>query len=172
MRLGKKIWLLFTLFWLGLVLIQSTVLLDYYATVFLVAGLLILLVSASLVAVALGFKSGRFQWAGWLVMGWMAVLVTFPVSGVLSSALRKSGMRQAGPLIRALEDFKKSRGQYPERLDELMPAFLSELPPAAMLGTAPYQFHRKDDLFTLWFQLPDWNRCNYNPAPGTWTVHD
>lgn len=65
----------------------------------------------------------------------------------------QGGMAAARPLLRALEQFRSERGQYPQYLDELTPRYLEALPAAGAGGPSGqvFVYHGQGASFEMFF---------------------
>lgn len=64
--------------------------------------------------------------------------------------LREGDQATADSLVRALNEHRRERGDYPEKLEGLVPKYLGVLPsPPFGQATAPYFYQRREGEFTL-----------------------
>jgi len=82
----------------------------------------------------------------WNILGWMLA----PAFGAALERYTKDICDFDALRVNvALRRFRTDRGAYPERLDELVPDYLKELPPDPFTGQ-PFRYRREDDGWTLY----------------------
>jgi hypothetical protein len=77
------------------------------------------------------------------------------------------GYAACQPIITALENYHDVNGEYPQRLDELVPAFISDFP--EQVNGEPIQFEKTaQNNYKLSFSYtgPGLNHCTYSPHDG------
>lgn len=85
-----------------------------------------------LVLLACGMKSGRpgVRRLGLVLI--LATIVSFVVARMLHSRQLAASKAVGDVLCEALESFRQATGRYPERLQDLTPAFLADVPSSKM----------------------------------------
>ncbi len=88
-----------------------------------------------------------------------------------SDAAYETTKSRAAALVAAIEAYKQSRGGYPERLDDLVPAFATTIEPP-IVGDGKWTYTRVSaDRFQLGFFVgPIYEGDGYDSARGTWYV--
>jgi hypothetical protein len=89
----------------------------------------------------------------------------------LLSADARQGHERAQPVIAALDRFKADRGAYPERLENLVPAYLPAVPKARLMPAASRFFYmrRSDGGATLMYvMIPPFDRAVYDLEKRQW----
>lgn len=78
-------------------------------------------------------------------------------------AKAEAGYQACEPVIAALEQFGREKGQYPNSLDALVPAYLPLLP--GPVNGYPIDYKKTDGGYSLTFSYegPGMNRCTYTP---------
>lgn len=94
---------------------------------------------------------------------WVWATFIGPPPGVGPKA--EQGYRDCAPVIDALGRFQAEHGAYPETLEELVPAFLPELPQSPGLE---YAYRAQTPGYQLEFRYvgPGMNICRYTPEAG------
>ncbi|PZO28882.1 MAG: hypothetical protein DCF13_07845 [Flavobacteriaceae bacterium] len=64
---------------------------------------------------------------------------------------RTIAINNAGKLINAIENFRKSKNQYPNDISELKPEFIKSIPTPWIMGISGYNYEKKGDYFNLTF---------------------
>ncbi len=102
------------------------------------------------------------------ILLWFAMCTPPPGRGVTS----ERRYREAAPLIASLEQFRHTRGVYPDSLFELVPAFLSAaiLSASRMDPDGPFVYARDTAGYSLRFEYsgPAMNHCEYRPRRARW----
>ncbi len=84
----------------------------------------------------------RNPWEGWLVPRCRSAFM-------IARACGQQADYEATRLALALERFHKAKGAYPEKLDELVPAFIRELPQDP-ISCLPFGYHKEGELYVLY----------------------
>lgn len=77
-----------------------------------------------------------------ILCGAMAFLLTLRIydhNSIRMEAFQKAGKRLT-PLINAIEQYKADKGEYPAKLDVLIPEYLTELPSTGMKNYSKYEY--------------------------------
>ena len=84
------------------------------------------------------------------------------------------GRERAAGLIAAVERYRADNGAYPERLENLIPAYIPAIPDARMLPSAPRFFYvRQDQGASLMYVVaPPFMRAVYNFETREWREMD
>lgn len=89
-------------------------------------------------------------------------ILTLPVVMLLAHAYlvvpvntysRAYAIKKTEPLISAIEIYKVKEGQYPERMQDLLPKYLSKLPNPYIMGSRDFQYKKTADAYTLSFKI-------------------
>lgn len=82
--------------------------------------------------------------------------------------------RNADKIIQACEQYKAKHGIYPERLSELIPDFLKDIPPAKYsLAGAPFRYFAREDSHALMYEaVPPYGRKYYVFEKRVWQYVD
>lgn len=64
---------------------------------------------------------------------------------------RTIAINNADKLINAIENFRKSKNQYPNDISELKPEFIKSIPTPWIMGISGYNYEKKGDYFNLTF---------------------
>lgn len=80
----------------------------------------------------------------------------------------------AGSLIVAVEQFHAKHGRYPERLEEMVPEFVAEIPRAKYVVIADrFRYSRSDSRHSLMYvEMPPFGRRIYTFEDRKWTTLD
>ncbi len=82
----------------------------------------------------------------------------------------------ADPIIHALSDFRIENDAFPERLEELVPDYLKELPRPSVgfLNKQSFFYSRyeNEDQFFIGFRCPAWMISHYSSEGDEWVVDD
>jgi hypothetical protein len=78
-------------------------------------------------------------------------LTSFYFSAVVRSLSREVAMDRAENLILSIEEFKTENGAYPESLNDLTPAFMTDIPSPLVMGIEDYDYEKQDDGYTISF---------------------
>jgi len=106
------------------------------------------------------------------VLGLAAISLTAcPAPGEGPKAAR--GYERARPVIEALGRYREQRGEYPDRLERLVPEFLAADAlgmPDAPQERYPLDYAREDTSYVLTFRYagPGMNHCRYRPGEARW----
>src|SRR6478735_690350 len=132
---------LIALGWLGLVGVQGVV-----GFGFVLPGVLLMLMARLLMGLLISIVGvmGRWRRGAWRTVWWFAgsltaVFLSIGAATAIKSMEQQRAMRAAGPLILAMGKYREVYGQYPDRLEALIPQLLEAGPSAAFFGTAPYR---------------------------------
>lgn len=95
----------------------------------------------------------------------------FPAPGKGPKARR--GYERGAPVIQALEQYRRTRGEYPATLRELVPSFLPDSAlrvPKRVGERYPLEYTRTAEGYRLRFRYtgPGMNDCDYTPGQGRW----
>lgn len=96
----------------------------------------------------------------------MAVLVL--VSNNLNNSI---AMKRAGMIITACENYKNKHGNYPSKLEDLVPEFLNKIPTAkyALLSS---NFRYSAGRYLMYVSLPPFGRPTYSFESKKWGYLD
>jgi hypothetical protein len=77
-------------------------------------------------------------------------------------------------IIKAVEAYRVGQGKYPERLEDLVPQFLSKVPRSAvrLTSTKYYYLHHKDYHSLMWAEAPPFGRRTYKFETKEWSHID
>ncbi|NWK65738.1 MAG: hypothetical protein HYI21_06905 [Sediminibacterium sp. Gen4] len=64
---------------------------------------------------------------------------------------RKIAIQNASPIIQAIETYYQVHKKYPDRLSDLKPAFLNQMPSTGVMGISTYQYEKRDSSFAVIF---------------------
>ena len=101
--------------------------------------------------------------------GRLVLLVSFWQLGGCCSPYECSaaveGRSNYAPVIDALASYRNDHGNYPETLEELIPAYASEIPTTSSVDSTGLEYFRMKDsyLFSFRYYGPGTNRCEYSP---------
>jgi len=113
-------------------------------------------------------RAHRYAWRG------LIYLVT--VAAILSShnLNLKMGASNADRIIDAVETFYRDQNRFPEKLEELVPAYLDSVPRAAVRFNAnAYRYWQEGDRpQLLWVKVPPYLRAVYDFRSQEWVVFD
>jgi hypothetical protein len=79
--------------------------------------------------------------------------------------------RRMIPLIEAMHEYKKMNNKYPEKTINLVPKFLSEIPPCKGFPKKP-SYHQKDDKFNLTCVTFGFLKHTYDSKSEQWISWD
>ena len=82
-------------------------------------------------------------------MGTLLEKLFMPAMAIQQSEDRADAVAKMTDVGMALALFRSDRGEYPDRLDQLTPKFLSSLP-VDPFGDGPFHYRRTDDGFLLY----------------------
>jgi len=73
------------------------------------------------------------------------------------------GYAACAPMIKALEQYRADKGEYPKTLTELVPKYISEVP--TEVNNEPISYTKTDESFSLSFHYvgPGTNTCTFTP---------
>ena len=86
---------------------------------------------------------------------------------------RRNAKANAARIIMACEEFRAAHGKFPETLDELVPRYMPNVPPAKyclLMGEFWYWNYGSPSL--LWYVVPPYGRAIYNFEEGRWGYLD
>ena len=106
----------------------------------------LLRVSMPLLTVAIAFGNGKFQW--------------------------KVSDANAQQVVKACEVFRAVNGRYPSKLDELVPNYLTLVPPAKHCVTGVFHYYNSDGHCTLWWSRYGFYRRSYDFDKKRWSSRD
>lgn len=99
-------------------------------------------------------------------------LMVFMNAGVQNRIAKRNAVR----IVEACEQYRKDTGNYPKQLDELVPQYLSSIPPAkhcCMWNKFSYQANFEQPYTMLdWVELPPFGRPTYNFEERRWGYLD
>ncbi len=97
----------------------------------------------------------------------LAILGTFMFN-------RHMGYVNAKLIIKAVEDYRIAHGEYPEKLGDLVPQFLSKVPRSAFrLTSTEYRYLHLEDYHSLsWVAVPPFGRPRYHFETKQWSYMD
>lgn len=108
--------------------------------------------------------------------GIRSLMLCLTVLAILSTFMfnRHLGYANARLIIKAVEDYRVEKGEYPERLQDLVPQFLSEVPDSAirLTSTEFYYLHHKDGHSLMWTEVPFFGRRTYQFETKEWSYMD
>jgi hypothetical protein len=92
----------------------------------------------------------------------------------LDGASIKRGIEKSKPIFVALEEYRKDHNKFPEKLEDLVPEYLSRVPRPAWRFRYRYQVYENGQTYTIAHIIrgdaDDWN-C-YTSDTKEWVVHD
>jgi hypothetical protein len=115
------------------------------------------------------------QRPGWCVA---AARVLIPVATLLLVLANYSlqvriAMANSARLIQACERYREANGNYPERLDDLVPRYLSSIPRAKYcLDDGEFKYYSPPTPMLRWTQIPPYGRRVYNFETREWNYID
>jgi hypothetical protein len=71
-------------------------------------------------------------------------------------------------IINACEEYQADNGRFPKKLDDLVPKYLAEVPPAKYCGTGTFMYYRN----MLWWNRHDFHRRIYFLDEKRWSGLD
>jgi hypothetical protein len=95
----------------------------------------------------------------------LAQIAVPALAGQVVRMARTQALIDEGAVVCALERYRLDKGQYPERLEDLVPAHLAILPHDLVTG-GPLSYSRKGDRFKL-YQV-GWDGVDHDGTTG-WT---
>lgn len=114
------------------------------------------------------------------VIGLSCILIIESIGERLVWINATEGSKKAAyEIIKALERYRNEKGEYPEKLEELVPQYLTQIPKDK--SKRPFfkycdfyycKSERIDNYFTLTFPLPSWMLCTYDSATKKWEIND
>ena len=121
------------------------------------------------------FRSGPPRWGLVALLGLLGVLCVVIIAvGVWlgktlagdppgQGAKAEAGYQASQPIIAALEQYGREKGEYPDSLEALVPTYLPALP--GPVNGYPIDYAKKDSGYELMFSYegPGMNRCTYTP---------
>jgi hypothetical protein len=105
-------------------------------------GIAVLRISMPLLTLAIAMSNGNVQWR-------------------ISDA-------NAERVIKACEAFRVANGRYPSKLDELVPKYLTSIPPAKYCFGGRFWYAKSDDLCMLWWSRYGFYRRIYDFEKKEW----
>lgn len=105
-------------------------------------------------------------------------LVIFPltVGAILGTCFFNEyiGNKNSKLIIKAVENFKTEHGAYPDRLEDLVPTFLSKIPRSSFrLSSNKYIYLANQDFHQLiWVKVPPFGRYVYQFEKKKWSFID
>jgi drug/metabolite transporter superfamily protein YnfA len=98
------------------------------------------------------------------------------VFAILSTFMfnRHLGYVNARLIVKAVEDYRVEKGEYPERLEDLVPQFLPKVPHSAirLTSTKYYYLHHKEYHSLMWAEAPPFGRRTYEFETKEWSYMD
>lgn len=89
-----------------------------------------------------------------LLFAVVSLLLSVVVCGWLHTQTLKALADRSQKLVDALYAYRRDQSTFPERLDELVPAYLPRIPPTSMRNDPTYEYRREAaDRFELWIDL-------------------
>lgn len=102
----------------------------------------------------------------------LAALGTAVVAGGFFNEMKsQESMRRGDQIVEALNLFRREQGAYPDRLTDLAPVYMNEIPVTAMafIQEIPFRYTLKaDNGFALEFPAQYWTICSYSSTDGRW----
>ncbi len=96
----------------------------------------------------------------------LLVLANYSLQGRIAQA-------NAARLIQACEHYHEANGNYPERLDDLVPSYLSSIPRAKYcLQDGEFKYDSSPPPLLRWSQVPPFGRRVYNFEAREWRYLD
>ena len=135
-------------------------------------GLVIISVFLILTVIAL-FRKNKS-----LVLSRVTVMVIYilMILTVLSSIrfLDNLALKRAEILIKACNEYKVKCGNFPDKLEELVPDFISSIPAAKPVFFEPrFNYISEKSNHTIWYVVcPPFGRAFYNLETGKWSYLD
>jgi len=88
---------------------------------------------------------------------------------------KRVSQERAERIIAAVENYKAANGKYPDRLDQLVPQFMAEIPAKARItfGDIGFRYYAGSDPEShtlLYVVMPPFGRRTYNFETKTWGV--
>lgn len=80
----------------------------------------------------------------------------------------EKGYALSAPVIAGLEEYKADHGSYPEKLDQLIPDYLSSVPTKTAELEFSYFSDGKSYRFSFHYIGPGMNTCDYAPEAKEW----
>jgi predicted PurR-regulated permease PerM len=91
----------------------------------------------------------------------------------LNESLEESSIKRGTVIIQALSDYKKTYGELPQSLDNLVPAFMPEIPQTSMRITGTNFFYAKQGKeYLLGFSTASLTGYVYDSKKGVWQHRD
>ena len=94
----------------------------------------------------------------------LAALLLPALNNIISKTAAAQTVVDQAALACALERYRLVNGQFPEKLDALVPAFVSQLPHDVITGE-PYKYRRTDDGWFVLYSI-GWDQKDDNGVPG------
>jgi len=95
------------------------------------------------------------------------------VSMLVHSTLEESSKKRGIVIIQALSDYKKAYGELPQSLDNLVPAYMPEIPQTLMRITGTKFFYAKQRKeYLLGFSTASLTGYVYDSREGAWQHRD
>ncbi|MBL0884222.1 MAG: hypothetical protein IBJ16_12915, partial [Chitinophagaceae bacterium] len=90
-----------------------------------------------------------------LLLSWVIPTTLFLVSIYAANPARnfsrKIAIRNATPIIHAIESYYQVHKKYPDHLSDLKPVFLKQLPSTGVMGITTYQYEKRGSSFSVLF---------------------
>lgn len=99
-------------------------------------------------------------------------LLTFAVAMSNGTLQWKISDVNAQRVIKACEEFRVVNGRYPSKLDELVPKYLTSVPPAKYCMGGNFWYVNSDDLCMLWWSRYGFYRRIYHFDEKRWSNLD
>jgi hypothetical protein len=103
----------------------------------------------------------------------MIPLVTLLLVIANYSLQQRIAMANAARVIQACEQYRKAGGAYPQRLDNLVPGYLSSIPKAkCCFAFNEFSYLASAGHILVWCECPPFGRRVYNFETGNWKYLD
>ena len=151
-------------------LVAATFTLDPTLSIFLAGIAVVFHLVRTLLALRATSRSGFGGNARRLVVYGAVFALSSAVYGANAGMVRDS----AEAIIAALREHHDDKGSYPERLSDLVPGSLSQIPSAAPLLVVDrwFRYRRSERGFELSFESGFLVERVYDPPTGTWSVRE
>jgi len=160
--------------WLGLVLLDMRC--PFGIIVPMMAMMAVLMLSGLVLAVSWLIRMTTFRRPR--AATWLACFVFSATNLAACSAIsnwkQSRSIENAAPLIVAIDRYTAAHGTCPSDLDDLVPAYIAELPRAVTAWKPqPFRYIADDGTeYSLYFPVHDFTLAMYDSASRTWRIND